>query len=392
MSRIRDIANLFSGSTDAATDAEVTAAIAAHNNATTSVHGITNTSTLATQTYADSAVSTHAAASDPHTGYLKESEFNSAGKNFIINGGMDVWQRGTSLTFAQSWANFPTDRFKFNPRNGAGTGTRYELSVSSETSIVPCQYALKIAMTSSATSKPKLATYLGESQFYYGKTLTLSFYMKASKSISVDVSADLIWANADNYSTPSTISVTTSWQRFSYTFSLSPSGTYNYSTDLWGLIPQWEFPSSDTYDVYISGVQLELGSAATLFSRSGGTMAGEVASCQRYFVSYGKNQGDSVLANALGPTGVTTSTTEAVNTYTFPVKMRAIPTLTFSGTANLRGTAGLIGVTGASLGYATSTQMATVGWTVASGLTAGQWFVIRQASGGDGAIEFSSEL
>ena len=31
MSRIRDIANLFSGSTDAATDAEVTAAIAAHN-------------------------------------------------------------------------------------------------------------------------------------------------------------------------------------------------------------------------------------------------------------------------------------------------------------------------------------------------------------------------
>ncbi len=85
MSRIRDIANLFSGSTDAATDAEVAAAISAHNSATTSVHGITNTSTLATQTYADSAVSTHAAASDPHTGYLKESEFNSAGKNFIIN-------------------------------------------------------------------------------------------------------------------------------------------------------------------------------------------------------------------------------------------------------------------------------------------------------------------
>ena len=51
MSRIRDIANLFSGSTDAATDAEVTAAIATHNNATTSVHGITNTAALATQTY-----------------------------------------------------------------------------------------------------------------------------------------------------------------------------------------------------------------------------------------------------------------------------------------------------------------------------------------------------
>ena len=31
MSRIRDIANLFSGNTDAATDAEVTAAINTHN-------------------------------------------------------------------------------------------------------------------------------------------------------------------------------------------------------------------------------------------------------------------------------------------------------------------------------------------------------------------------
>ena len=31
MSRIRDIANLFSGSTDAATDAEVSAAVSAHN-------------------------------------------------------------------------------------------------------------------------------------------------------------------------------------------------------------------------------------------------------------------------------------------------------------------------------------------------------------------------
>jgi hypothetical protein len=51
MSRIRNIANLFSGNTDAATDTEVAAAISAHNSATTSVHGITDTSSLATQAY-----------------------------------------------------------------------------------------------------------------------------------------------------------------------------------------------------------------------------------------------------------------------------------------------------------------------------------------------------
>jgi hypothetical protein len=59
MSRIRDIANLFSANTSASTDAEVTAAIASHSNATTSVHGITDTSVLATSTSVTSAISTH---------------------------------------------------------------------------------------------------------------------------------------------------------------------------------------------------------------------------------------------------------------------------------------------------------------------------------------------
>ena len=68
MSRIRDIANLFSGSTDAATDAEVSAAVSAHNSTTTSVHGITDTSVLATATSLSSAISTHATAANGHSG------------------------------------------------------------------------------------------------------------------------------------------------------------------------------------------------------------------------------------------------------------------------------------------------------------------------------------
>jgi hypothetical protein len=45
----------------AALDAEVSTAVTNHNNATTSVHGIADTSALATKSYADSAVSTHEA-------------------------------------------------------------------------------------------------------------------------------------------------------------------------------------------------------------------------------------------------------------------------------------------------------------------------------------------
>jgi hypothetical protein len=51
MSRIRDIANILTAANSLATDTETAAAITSHNSATTSVHGISNTASLATQTY-----------------------------------------------------------------------------------------------------------------------------------------------------------------------------------------------------------------------------------------------------------------------------------------------------------------------------------------------------
>ena len=66
MSRIRDIANLFSANTSAATDSEVTAAISAHNSSTTTVHGISDTAALATSTSVASDISTHNTTANGH--------------------------------------------------------------------------------------------------------------------------------------------------------------------------------------------------------------------------------------------------------------------------------------------------------------------------------------
>ena len=68
MSRIRDIANILTSSTAMSTDAEVTAAISAHNSSTTTVHGISDTSALATSTSVSSAISTHNTAANGHVG------------------------------------------------------------------------------------------------------------------------------------------------------------------------------------------------------------------------------------------------------------------------------------------------------------------------------------
>jgi hypothetical protein len=51
LTRARDVANVLSTATSLATDTETAAAISSHNSATTSVHGISDTSALATQTY-----------------------------------------------------------------------------------------------------------------------------------------------------------------------------------------------------------------------------------------------------------------------------------------------------------------------------------------------------
>jgi hypothetical protein len=309
-----------------ATDTETAAAISSHNSATTSVHGITNTATLATQTYADSAVSTHAAISDPHSGYLKESEYNVAGKNLIINGGFDHWQRGTSLALSSSYA-YLADRFNATVRNGAGTQSRHTLTAAESAICANLKYAYKFDVTTQATNtNPKFYQGIEDSWYYYGKTITVSFYAKASKNITLDAAADLIWANADNYTTVSSFSLTTTFQRFNYTFSLSPSGTYNSATDYLGLQILFQTPMNDTYTVYITGIQAEFGSTVTPFFRAGGDIQGELVKCQRYYYRETKPSTGSAL---IGPAYART-TGIAFATWTFPVTMRSTPTLSFS--------------------------------------------------------------
>jgi hypothetical protein len=80
MTRARDVANVLSAATALATDTETAAAISSHNSATTSVHGITDTSVLATQTYANNAASA-----------VIPSQTSNGGKYLTTNGSTVSW-------------------------------------------------------------------------------------------------------------------------------------------------------------------------------------------------------------------------------------------------------------------------------------------------------------
>jgi hypothetical protein len=112
--------------------------------------------------------------------------------------------------------------------------------------------------------------------------------------------------------------LTTTWQRFSTTATISSSAT-QLAINLF-YTPVGTAGAADYME--ITGVQLELGSVATTFKRAGGTIQGELAACQRYYWR-------TVAGTLYGPMGVggqMNTTTSANLNVTNPVKMRVTPT------------------------------------------------------------------
>ena len=108
--------------------------------------------------------------------------------------------------------------------------------------------------------------------------------------------------------------LTTTWQRFTVTGTVGATAT-EIGVQL-GFTPTGTASTNDYIE--ITGVQLELGSTATTFSRAGGTIQGELAACQRYLPSIRGQY--STLVGFFG------STTGGVFNYNFPVEARVAPT------------------------------------------------------------------
>ena len=102
-------------------------------------------------------------------------------QNYIINGGGDFWQRGTS---AAATLNYLCDRFQFNRSGGAG-GSTISRSTDAPTGF---QYSIKNQRDSGNTSTAALEGYYSietsQSLPLAGQTVVLSFYAKKSANYS----------------------------------------------------------------------------------------------------------------------------------------------------------------------------------------------------------------
>ena len=224
----------------------------------------------------------------------------SAGKNAVINGGLDIWQRGTSIAIAASTSasssTYTADRWQ--TATGTGQAITVSRQATSDTTNLPnIQYGFRFQRNSGQTGTG--AIFIGQSfenvnsTPFIGKTVTLSFYARAGANFSAASNGLSVYLNYGTGTDQNVVSgftgatstiaqtsiLTTTWQRFTYTGTVATTATQ--LGILFGYAPVGTAGTNDYYE--ITGVQLELGSTATSFARNGATYQGELSACQRYY-------------------------------------------------------------------------------------------------------------
>ena len=287
-------------------------------------------------------------------------------RNMVINGAMQIAQRGTS-GFTTN-ATYTLDRYKvFCP------AASFTLSQST-TAPTDFYHSLKIENTSAATPSAGnggniFTTLEGNSvsQLNWGtsnaKTATLSFYVRANNTgtycVSLENANGTIGTGSHSFVAEYTINSANTWEEKKIVIPGPTVGTWTTDTSL-GIVIGWTLEVGSNFETsttdawqsglkrqtsnqvnwqqtasanfHLTGVQFEIGKTTPFEHRSFGE---ELALCQRYYhqsgylatTHYGGGSACAVAFNA----------NESGGANNFPVTMRSAPTI------NIKNAAGTVG-------------------------------------------------
>ena len=310
---------------------------------------------------------------------------NMAGRNRIINGAFDIWQRGTSFT-SSSVNEYSADRFRTEGNTLSTTISRQSFTAGQTDVPSSPTYYCRV-QTNSAIASGQYWSFqqrVEAPQNITGyETVTLSFWVRAVSGT--------IPANTFSYGCGGNLSlnpeITTTWQKVTKTQTLTGAdggGAYVsvYLVHLAGNAP--------AVAIDIANVQLEEGSVATPFEHR--QYGQELALCQRYY--YRITPGNNLLFGS----GIGRQTTRVIGTVVFPVPMRTAPSaLEQTGTAadyaqtNLK-SAGADSVCSSVPAFGGATTVAsTVNFYFTSGIVIGSAGLINTASA-NSFLGFPAEL
>ena len=288
-------------------------------------------------------------------------------RNLIINGAMQVAQRGTSFTTPTN--DYNLDRFKYFSNIDTG---RVGVTQESITDLTGFTKAVKINCSTAETGVPakagsKFATITTSlegqdlQQLAYGtsgaKQITLSFYVKSNITGTFCLSIYKGDQTNRNVSLGYTINSANTWEKKTLTFPADTGGGgidndngaglqfywilarqqgyQGTASTTWGNNTDARFANlctatifENTNDhIFITGVQLEVGDTATSFEHR--SIGDELARCQRYYYQVGPLQSD-----VFGQGRTDNDDVNMLVLIHYPVTMRSAPAfLTTTGSA-----------------------------------------------------------
>jgi len=238
-------------------------------------------------------------------------------KNLIINGGFDVWQRGTTGSAVSNFMMVSADRWD-----------AVRTSLDQEIDSYGNSYAHCVCGNFADTNY--LSYNVEHPRKLLGKVLTVSFKIKSDDGLGSNAK---VWARYYNSSNTYTVPLDTaftyssSWTTVAATFTMptTPVKSDNYGLQIF-IAANNASTNDNTKSFDVKEVQLELGSVATDFEhRSYGE---ELALCQRYY----ETAGSSHWATLDGSANVQYSFNPI---YNFAVTKRVAPTLSLTVTAGV---------------------------------------------------------
>jgi len=344
-------------------------------------------------------------------------------RNLIINGAMEVAQRGTAAHNEGS-GYFSLDRWYQQKVNQ----DQFTYSVE-QVSDGPSGFSKCLRVTTS-TAETALASdefgriyqaIEGQNLVRVGfgtadaKPLTVSFYVKSSITGNFSCSLYINDANVV-YSQAYTINAANTWEYKTITFpayttagpnldntqgailnfGLFAGSGINTATTNWTSYSTTYLLGGQTANLAatlndswrITGVQLEVGDTATDFEHR--TFADELQRCLRYFYSCGDGSSHPYQSFAYGSA---TAASGVETLLEFPVIMRTIPSITQVGNVHIGN--GVVGHTFTGIALSTNqsgTKRATITLSGASGMTQFRAYRVEANNDATARLQFSAEL
>ena len=359
---------------------------------------------------------------------------NLSNKNLIINGAMQVAQRGTSFTTVAT-DTYTLDRMRYHENIDSGVVTITQESI---TDLPSFTKAIKINCTTAETGVPAKAgskfvalTHFIEAQdcqqLAYGtssaKQITLSFYVKSNITGTFCVSIYKPDQTARNVSLGYTISSANTWEKKTLTFPADTGGGgidndngsglefyfvlarqqgyQGTASTTWGNNTDARFANLCTATIFentndhimFTGLQLEVGSVATDFEHR--SFGAELYLCQRYF--------ETITFQHYGFHGYANSGSSFDCPVFWTVEKRVAPTVTLPTTGTSDGQMNMANSTGYNSTGGSFDAVASItknrcrvggsGWTAGGGLGLADGNSITLFGGGNGCtIKIDAEL